>query len=79
MNLLEQSPNKKKRNLENLFYSLLLKQHANLDSKALKIGAGIYAASVDWLNHGSPPAEQYIEKALPFLVTKLNILNHLSE
>ncbi|WP_339166509.1 hypothetical protein MKX75_19850 [Paenibacillus sp. FSL R5-0341] len=58
------------RNLENLFYSLLLKQHANLDSKALKIGAEIYAASVDWLNHGSPPAEQYIEKALPFLVTK---------
>ncbi|GAS82968.1 hypothetical protein [Paenibacillus amylolyticus] len=63
------------RNLENFFYSLLLKQHANLDSKALKIGAvilsaGIYAASLDCLNHGSPPAEQYIEKALPFLVTK---------
>ncbi|WP_019914603.1 TetR/AcrR family transcriptional regulator [Paenibacillus sp. HW567] len=60
--------------LENLFYSLLVKQPSNFDSEALKVGAvilssGIYAASVDWINNGSSSAEQYIEKALPFIVT----------
>ncbi|ANY65625.1 hypothetical protein BBD42_03480 [Paenibacillus sp. BIHB 4019] len=74
---------KMKTNLENLFYSLLLKQQSNLESEALKLGAlilssGIYAASVDWINKGSPSAEQYIEKALPFIVTKIDNLNHLS-
>lgn len=60
--------------LENLFFSLLLKQQSNRDPEALRVGAvilsnGIYAASVDWKKNGSSSAEQYIEKALPFLVT----------
>lgn len=69
---------KMKAELENLFYSLLLKQQFRLDSESLKIGAailswGIYGASVDWQSHSSLPAEQYIKKALPFYID-LNVL-----
>ena len=68
-----------KMELETLFYSLLLKQQSKLDLEALKMGAvilsgGIYGASVDWKNHGSLSAEQYIKKALPFIVTEVNNL-----
>lgn len=70
---------KVKKELEKLFYSLLLKQQPELDSEALKIGAavlswGIYGASVDWQNNSSLSAEQYIKKALPFMVTEINDL-----
>ncbi|MGG4483613.1 TetR/AcrR family transcriptional regulator [Paenibacillus illinoisensis] len=63
--------------LGELFYSLFLKQQPNLDSEALKIGTtvlswGIYGASVDWENNSSLSAEQYIKKALPFIVTEIN-------
>jgi AcrR family transcriptional regulator len=69
--------NKIKKELEKVFYSLLLKQQSMLDSEALKIGAavlswGIYGASVDWKNNSSLPAEQYIKKALPFIVPEIN-------
>jgi len=65
-----------KKELEELFYSLFLKQQLNLDSEALKIGTtllswGIYGASVDWENNSSVSAEQYIKKALPFIVTEI--------
>ncbi|MBE5103378.1 TetR/AcrR family transcriptional regulator [Priestia aryabhattai] len=68
-----------KMELEKLFYSLLLKQQAELESEVLKMGAvilsgGIYGASVDWKNNGSLSAEQYIKKALPFIVTEVNDL-----
>jgi AcrR family transcriptional regulator len=66
-----------KKELEKVFYSLLLKQQSMLDSEALKIGAtvlswGIYGASVDWKHNSSLPAEQYIQIALPFIVTEIN-------
>ena len=66
-----------KKELGELFYSLFLKQQPNLDSEALKIGTtvlswGIYGASVDWENNSSLSAEQYIKKALPFIVTEIN-------
>ncbi|WP_088043423.1 TetR/AcrR family transcriptional regulator [Bacillus sp. EAC] len=66
-----------KKELGELFYSLFLKQQLNLDSEALKIGTtllswGIYGASVDWENNSSLSAEQYIKKALPFIVTEIN-------
>ena len=66
-----------KKELEKVFYSLLLKQQSMLDSEALKIGAavlswGIYGASVDWEHNSSLPAEQYIKIALPFIVTEIN-------
>jgi AcrR family transcriptional regulator len=66
-----------KKELGELFYSLLLKQQPNWDSEALKIGStvlswGIYGASVDWENNSSLSAEQYIKKALPFIVTEIN-------
>ncbi|MDN7242197.1 TetR/AcrR family transcriptional regulator [Planococcus sp. N028] len=68
---------KVKKELEELFYSLLLKQQSKLDSEALKIGTavlswGIYGASIDWQHNSSLSAEQYIKKALPFIVTELN-------
>jgi AcrR family transcriptional regulator len=66
-----------KKELEKVFYSLLLKQQSKLDLEALKIGAavlswGIYGASVDWKHNSSFSAEQYIKIALPFIVTKIN-------
>lgn len=66
-----------KKELENLFYSLHLKQQPNLDAEALKIGSavlswGIYGASVDWQHNSSLSAEQYIKKALPFIMTEIN-------
>jgi AcrR family transcriptional regulator len=68
---------KLKKELENVFYSLLLKQQSKLDLEALKIGAavlswGIYGASVDWKHNSSLSAEQYIKIALPFIVTEIN-------
>jgi AcrR family transcriptional regulator len=68
---------KLKKELEKVFYSLLLKQQSQLDSETLKIGAavlswGIYGASVDWKHNSSLPAEQYIQIALPFIVTEIN-------
>lgn len=68
-----------KKELGELFYSLFLKQHPNLDLEALKIGANmlsweIYGASLDWQKNSSLSAEQYAQKALPFIVTKINNL-----
>ncbi|MDW7618089.1 TetR/AcrR family transcriptional regulator [Peribacillus simplex] len=66
-----------KKELGELLYSLFLKQQPNLDLEALKIGAnmlswGIYGASVDWEKNSTLSAEQYIKKALPFIVTEIN-------
>jgi len=66
-----------KKELGELFYPLFLKQQPNLDSETLKIGAtvlswGIYGASVEWENNSSLSAEQYIKKALPFIVTEIS-------
>ena len=68
---------KLKKELEKVFYSLLLKRQSKLDMEALKIGAavlswGIYGASVDWKHNSSLSAEQYIKIALPFIVTEIN-------
>lgn len=68
---------KLKKELEKVFYSLLLKQQSKLDLEALKVGAavlswGIYGASVDWKHNSSLSAEQYIKIALPFIVTEIN-------
>jgi AcrR family transcriptional regulator len=68
---------KLKKELEKVFYSLLLKQQSKLDSETLKIGAavlswGVYGASVDWKHNSSLSAEQYIKIALPFIVTEIN-------
>lgn len=66
-----------KKELEKIFYSLLLKQQPHLDSESLKISAtvlswGIYGASVDWQNNSSLSAEQYIKKGLSFIMTEIN-------
>jgi len=68
---------KLKKELEKVFYSIFLKQQSKLDLKDLTIGAagqswGIYGASVDWKDNSSLSAEQYINIALPFIVTGVN-------
>lgn len=68
-----------KKELGELFHSLLLKQQHNMSSEDLKIVStifswGIYGASVDWENNSSLSAEQYIKKALPFIVSEKIIL-----
>lgn len=66
-----------KKEMGELFYSLFLKQQPNTDLEALNIGAnilswGIYGASMDWIKNSSLPAEQYIKKALPYIVSEIN-------
>ncbi|RHW34012.1 TetR/AcrR family transcriptional regulator [Lysinibacillus yapensis] len=68
---------KVKKELEKVFYSLLLKEQSKLDSETLKIGAavlswGIYGALVNWQHNSSLSAEQYIKIALPFIVTEIS-------
>jgi AcrR family transcriptional regulator len=65
--------NKIKKELETLFYSLLLKQDLKSEKEALKIGGvllswGIYGACIDWQYNSSLSAEEYIKIAMPYLL-----------
>ncbi|MED3692266.1 TetR/AcrR family transcriptional regulator [Peribacillus butanolivorans] len=62
-----------KKELETVFYALLLKRNLPMEKEALRIGAvmlswGIYGASVDWQDNSSISAEQYIKIAMPYLL-----------
>ncbi|MFD4932411.1 TetR/AcrR family transcriptional regulator [Peribacillus butanolivorans] len=62
-----------KKELETVFYALLLKRILPKEKEALRIGAvmlswGIYGASVDWQDNSSISAEQYIKIAMPYLL-----------
>jgi AcrR family transcriptional regulator len=68
-----------KKELETVFYSLLLKRNLQRETEAIKIGAvmlswGIYGASVDWQHTSTLSAEQYIKKAMPYILNGMAIL-----
>jgi hypothetical protein len=65
--------------METVFYSLLIKQHPHKEREALKIGAvmlswSIYGASKDCQHYSSLAAEQYIKKAIPYLIHGMAVL-----
>ncbi|MGG0287442.1 hypothetical protein ABEY41_20520 [Peribacillus butanolivorans] len=67
-----------KKELETVFYALLLKRILLKEKEALRIGAvmlswGIYGASVDWQDNSSISAEQYIKIAMPNLLNGMAV------
>jgi|SRR5690625_1077496 len=61
-----------KKELEQLFYKLLLEKRIGCSEEELKIMAvmlswGIYGATINWQYHSNASAEEYIKKALPFI------------
>ncbi|WP_110931290.1 TetR family transcriptional regulator [Paenibacillus bouchesdurhonensis] len=62
-----------KKELENLFYKMLLQHHAKESDESLRITAvilswGIYGASIDWQNNSHVSAEEYIKLAMPYMM-----------
>ncbi|MBE5991364.1 MAG: TetR/AcrR family transcriptional regulator [Paenibacillaceae bacterium] len=59
--------------LENVFYQMLLKQHSTANDESIRIAAvmlswGIFGASVDWQHNNSVPPEEYIKSAIPYVM-----------
>ncbi|MFD9627362.1 hypothetical protein [Peribacillus muralis] len=61
-----------KKELESIFYKMLLKQHSTYNDGSLKIASimlswGIYRATVDWRHNSTLPAEDYFKLAIPYI------------
>ncbi|WOO36638.1 TetR/AcrR family transcriptional regulator [Anaerocolumna sp. AGMB13020] len=59
--------------LENIFYQMLLKQNSTVSDESIRIAAvmlswGIFGASVDWQHNNSVPPEEYIKLAIPYVM-----------
>ncbi|MEB2494571.1 TetR/AcrR family transcriptional regulator [Peribacillus frigoritolerans] len=68
-----------KKELESIFYQLLLKQHAIEGNESLRIAAvmlswGIYGTSVDWQHNSTMPPEDYIKLAIPYVTHGMDFL-----
>lgn len=66
--------------LELLFYQMLLKQHSTDSDESLRIAAvmlswGIFGASVDWQHNNTVPPEEYIKSAIPYVMHGLDFLH----
>ena len=67
-----------KKELEGVFFSLLIKRYPQREKEVLKIGAvllswGIYGACVDWQHNSSLPAEEYIKIAMPYFLNGMAV------
>lgn len=67
--------------LENIFYQMLLKQHSTVSDESIRIAAvmlswGIFGASVDWQHNKSISPEEYIKLAIPYVMHGVDF--HLS-
>jgi AcrR family transcriptional regulator len=72
--------NKIKKELEQVFYSLLLKQNNKRENESIKVGAvllswGIYGACMDWQHNSSLSAEEYMKIAIPYLLSGMKFSN----
>ncbi|WP_342570065.1 TetR/AcrR family transcriptional regulator [Paenibacillus sp. FSL R5-0749] len=66
--------------LELLFYQMLLKQHSTDSDESLRVAAvmlswGIFGASVDWQHNNTVPPEEYIKTAIPYVMHGLDFLH----
>ena len=62
-----------KKELEQFFYKLLIEKRIDYSEEELKVIAvmlswGIYGATINWQYHSNASAEEYIRKALPFIM-----------
>ncbi len=67
--------------LENIFYQMLLNQHSTISDESLRVAAvmlswGIFGASVDWQKNKSVTPEEYIKLAIPYVMHGVDF--HLS-
>ena len=67
-----------KKELEQLFYRILLEKKLGYREEELKIMAvmlswGIYGATIDWQYQSHTSAEEYIRKALPFIMRGIGL------
>ncbi|WP_341347718.1 TetR/AcrR family transcriptional regulator [Paenibacillus sp. FSL H3-0469] len=65
--------------LERIFYQLLLNEHSTVSDESLRIAAvilswGILGASVDWQHNNTAPPEEYIKLAIPYVTNGINSL-----
>lgn len=70
-----------KKEMEQIFYKLLLEKRAGYREEDLKIASvmlswGIYGAAIDWQYHSNTSAEEYIKKALPFITQGIGFLGN---
>lgn len=68
-----------KKELENIFYEILVKQHFDKSKESLRIAAvmlswGIYGASVDYQQNSTMSPEEYIELAIPYVTHGIGFL-----
>lgn len=68
-----------KKELESIFYQMLLKQHSTDSDESLRIAAimlswGIYGATVDWQHKSTVPPEEYIKLVMPFVTHGMDFL-----
>lgn len=59
--------------LENIFYQMLLNQHSTISDESLRVAAvmlswGIFGASVDWQQNNTVTPEEYIKLAIPYVM-----------
>lgn len=59
--------------LEHIFYQMLLKQHSTVSDESIRIAAvmlswGIFGASVDWQRNNRVPPEEYIKLVIPYIM-----------
>lgn len=67
--------------LENVFYQMLLKEYSNVSDESIRIVAvmlswSIFGASVDWQKNNSMSPEEYIKLAIPYVMHGIDF--HLS-
>lgn len=67
-----------KKEMEQFFYKLLLKNRTDYSEEALEVMAvmlswGIYGATINWQYHSNASAEEYIRKALPFITRGIGV------
>lgn len=67
-----------KKELEQLFYKLLLARWSDYSEEEIRIAAvmlswGFYGSTVNWQYHSDTPAEEYIRKAMPFITQGISL------
>ncbi|KOR83559.1 TetR family transcriptional regulator [Bacillus sp. FJAT-22058] len=68
-----------KKELESIFYQMLLKQHSTDSDESLRIAAimlswAIYGTTVDWQHNNTVPPEEYIKLVIPYVTHGMDFL-----
>ncbi|RFU68551.1 TetR/AcrR family transcriptional regulator [Bacillus sp. V59.32b] len=68
-----------KKELESIFYQMLLKRHSTENDESLRIASvmlcwGLYGASLDWQHNSTMLPEEYIKLAIPYVTQGMQFL-----